>query len=551
MHPPIEKLDASLEELEGLVEQARPALSTDGYRKLRAAIHTLGYVTELLEKKEASLAALRELLCPAGTEKTAQVLEQAGIPAGRKRDQSADRKDTSPSDAAAQGDAQAQKSPAPGHGRNGADAYEGAQQVKVPHASLKKGDPCPLGCGGKLYPLRDPKVLLRIHGQAPIAATQYELERLRCHSCGDVFTAATPEGVGEKKYDETAVSMIAVLRYGNGFPWHRLEIMEAHLGIPLPASTQCQILTEVAVMLQWVLQELIRQAAQGEVMHNDDTGMRVLILERDADISAKRTGVFTTGIVSVAEGHRMALFFTGCKHAGENLAEVLKRRATELPPPIQMCDALSRNVPKPSATFATLMANCNVHGRRNFVKVIANFPEECRFVLESLGKVYHHDDQAREQKLSAEERLCFHQEHSGPVMKELHDWLKEQFREKKVEPNSGLGKAIKYLLNHWEKLTLFLRKAGAPLDNNIVERALKKAIRHRRNSLFYKTRKGAQMGDLFMSLIHTCELNGVNPFDYLTELQRHAEEMKQNPAAWMPWNYQRNLTQVAARAASG
>jgi len=551
MHPPIEKLDASLEELEGLVEQARPALSTDGYRKLRAAIHTLGYVTELLEKKEASLAALRELLCPAGTEKTAQVLEQAGIPAGRKRDQSADRKDTSPSDAARQGDAQAQKRPAPGHGRNGADAYEGAQQVKVPHASLKKGDPCPLGCGGKLYPLRDPKVLLRIHGQAPIAATQYELERLRCHSCGDVFTAAAPEGVGEKKYDETAVSMIAVLRYGNGFPWHRLEIMEAHLGIPLPASTQCQILTEVAVMLQWVLQELIRQAAQGEVMHNDDTGMRVLILERDADISAKRTGVFTTGIVSVAEGHRMALFFTGCKHAGENLAEVLKRRATELPPPIQMCDALSRNVPKPSATFATLMANCNVHGRRNFVKVIANFPEECRFVLESLGKVYHHDDQAREQKLSAEERLCFHQEHSGPVMKELHDWLKEQFREKKVEPNSGLGKAITYLLNHWEKLTLFLRKAGAPLDNNIVERALKMAIRHRKNSLFYKTRKGAAMGDLFMSLIHTCELNGVNPFDYLTELQRHAEEMQQNPAAWMPWNYQRNLTQVAARAASG
>ncbi len=197
------------------------------------------------------------------------------------------------------------------------------------------------------------------------------------------------------------------------------------------------------------------------------------------------------------------------------------------------------------------MANCNVHGRRNFVKVIANFPEECRFVLESLGKVYHHDDQAREQKLSAEERLCFHQEHSGPVMQELHDWLEEQFREKKVEPNSGLGKAITYLLNHWEKLTLFLRKAGAPLDNNIVERALKMAIRHRKNSLFYKTRKGAAMGDLFMSLIHTCELNGVNPFDYLTELQRHAEEMKQNPAAWMPWNYQRNLTQVAARAASG
>jgi hypothetical protein len=399
--------------------------------------------------------------------------------------------------------------------------------------------------------LRDPKVLLRIHGQAPISATQYELERLRCHSCGDVFTAAAPEGVGDKKYDETAVSMIALLRYGNGFPWHRLEIMEANLGIPLPASTQCEILAEVAVMLQWVLQELIRQAAQGEVVHNDDTGMRVLTLERDAEISAKRTGVFTSGIVSIAEGHRMALFFTGCKHAGENLADVLKKRAAELPPPIQMCDALSRNVPKLPASLQTLLANCNAHGRRNFVKVIANFPEECRFVLESLGKVYHHDDEARVQKLSAEERLRFHQEHSGPVLKDLHDWLDAQFQEKQVEPNSGLGKAIAYLLRHWEKLTLFLKEPGAPLDNNVVERALKKAIRHRKNSLFYKTRKGAAMGDLFMSLIHTCELNGANPFDYLTELQRHAHEVKRHPALWMPWNYRQNVTPSAVQTASG
>ena len=540
MQAPIEKLDASLAELEAFVEQARPALSEDGYRKLRAAIRTLGHVTELLNEKETTLAALRKLLCPASTEKTAKVLQQAGPQKGEK-------KEDSQSDAAAQGDSQARKSPVPGHGRKGADAYEGANQVKVPHASLKKGDPCPLGCGGKLYPLRDPKVLLRIHGQAPIAATQYELERLRCHSCGDVFTAAAPEGVGEKKYDATAVSMIALLRYGNGFPWHRLEILEASLGIPLPAGTQCDILMEAAAGLEFVVQELIRQAAQGEVVHNDDTGMRVLRLERDADISAKRTGVFTSGIVSISGGHRIGLFFTGCKHAGENLAEVLKKRAAELPPPIQMCDGLSCNVPKPSATFKTVLANCNAHGRRKFVKVIENFPEECRFVLESLREVYHYDDQARAQKLPAEERLRFHQENSGPVMKKLHAWLEAQFQEKKVEPNSGLGKAITYLLHHWEKLTLFLQKAGAPLDNNIVERALKKAIRHRKNSLFYKTRKGAKMGDLFMSLIHTCELNDANPFDYLTELQRHAEEMKQNPAAWMPWNYRDNLmTQAAA-----
>ena len=165
--------------------------------------------------------------------------------------------------------------------------------------------------------------------------------------------------------------------------------------------------------------------------------------------------------------------------------------------------------------------------------------------------VYGYEEQARAGGLSPEERLHFHQEHSGPVMENLHAWLNAQFEEKKVEPNSGLGQAISYLLKHWEKLTLFLKTPGAPLDNNIVERALKKAILHRKNSLFYKTRKGAQMGDLFMSLIHTCELNGANPFDYLTELQRHAEELKQRPSEWMPWNYRETLARAAVDAGSG
>jgi transposase len=116
--------------------------------------------------------------------------------------------------------------------------------------------------------------------------------------------------------------------------------------------------------------------------------------------------------------------------------------------------------------------------------------------------------------------------------------------------NSGLGKAITYLLNHWTKLTLFLRQPGSPIDNNIVERSLKKAILNRRNALFYKTLNGAAAGDLFMSLIHTCELNGANPFDYLTELLRHAEELKRSPSEWMPWNYCETLARLAQPAAA-
>lgn len=112
---------------------------------------------------------------------------------------------------------------------------------------------------------------------------------------------------------------------------------------------------------------------------------------------------------------------------------------------------------------------------------------------------------------------------------------------RKVEPNSGLGKAIGYMLKHWTALTLFLREPGAPLDNNVCERALKRAILHRKNSLFYKTAEGARIGDVYMSLIHTSEVNEVNPFDYLVALQRNHALAEENPEEWMPWSYQTTL----------
>jgi transposase len=234
MQPRIERIDVSTEELEGLLEQARPMLSEDGYQKLRAAIRTLGYVTGLLEKQETTLASVRELLCHASTEKTEAGLKQAGIETG-------DKKRKAPKQHAGAG----RSAPSSGHGRNGAAAYRGAQKVQVPHESLKAGEPCPDSeCRGKVYAQRDPGVLVRVKGQAPIAATAYELEKLRGHLCGKVFTAAAPEGAGEKKYDESAAAMMAVPRYGSGFPWNRLEGLEENLGIPLPAATQCQIMAE-------------------------------------------------------------------------------------------------------------------------------------------------------------------------------------------------------------------------------------------------------------------------------------------------------------------
>ena len=350
-------LDVSVEELEALLERAREALGEAGYQKLKTAIRTLSYVTELLETREATLASLRRLLCRARSERTEAVLEEAGITPS-----------STPTRAAAD---TAGKKPAPGHGRNGAQAYPGAERIEVPHASLHSGDRCPECQRGKVYPLQEPGRLVRMRGQAPLAATVYQLQKLRCNLCGEVFTAEAPAGVGQEKYDATAASMIALLRYGSGFPWNRLADLQESLGIPLPAATQCEIVAEAAVPLQPAMEELIRQAAQGEVLHNDDTSMLVLALrrrlgrEKDENESdaAERTGVFTSGIVSTAQKQTIALFFTGRQHAGENLADILRRRAAELAPPMQMCDALSRNLPKLPEKLEVIVGHCLAHAR--------------------------------------------------------------------------------------------------------------------------------------------------------------------------------------------
>lgn len=513
-------IEVSMDEIEAILEQARELGLPEAHcNMLRAIAESYAVLVSEIGDKKATIQHLRELIFGAQTETRSNVL---GTP-GKARCESSER-----------------KAKPKGHGRTGAGEYTGAERVKVAHLCLHAGAPCPL-CRGKLYP-QPPKLFVFIRGFPPIQAIVYERECVRCSICGEVFTAETPSGVGEEKFDLTVASMVAVLRYGSGLPMNRIAGLQQSVGVPFPVSTQWDLVSEAAGKIKAAYDELIRQAAQGVLLYNDDTPMTILEFlaemkrcKEKGEELPERTGTFTSGIVSeLSEGRQAVLYFTGKQHAGENLADVLRRRATGLDLPLQMCDGLDRNLP---GEMKTILANCLVHARRNFVKVAGSFPAEVEHVINQLALVYKNDDLAKSKGLSAVERLRFHQEQSGPVMDGLKKWMEDLLAQKKVEPNSNLGKAINYALKRWERLTLFLRVPGAPLDNNLTERILKRAILHRKNSLFYKTENGARIGDLFMSLIATAKLAKVDPFHYLTELQRHADRVAANPSEWMPWNY--------------
>lgn len=523
------KVEVDVKELDGILDQAvEKPLSQAEADKLRLAIHTMA---EHILAERRSSEKLDKMIDEVADKDPDGKPKEEGLPPKPPR-----------------------SNPGPGrNGRNGADAYTSATRVSIElHAALKPGCNCPSCLKGKLSKQK-PRTLVRIKGMAPLTATVYERECVRCNLCGEVFTAEAPPEVGPEKYDASVSSMIAILKFGYGIPYDRLGRMQKVLGIPMPPSTQYEILEEDAIAIKPIHKEMLRRVAQAAVIHTDDTSMKILKVKRDP--KDDRTGLFTTGIVGVASDHKIGLFFTGTKHSGENLAAVLKERAAELESPVIMCDALSWNTSKLKAPGVIVLAHCLAHGRRKFTDIAVNFPEACLYVLGELARVYGHDQATREQKMGPTERLKYHREHSRPIMKALAEWIELQLEgtddiPPTCEPNSPLGAALGYLKKHWQPLTLFLRDGKAPLDNNICERAIKKAVLNRKNAMFYKTINGAQIGDLYMSIIHTCELNGVNPFDYLVALgQQSAQELSDNAAEWMPWNYRRRLDACMALVA--
>ena len=391
MKPP-EMVNATQAELDELLAKAKPTFSTEQYLLLERVFGTFVYVMLSLQNAKTSIKRFQRMLFGHRTEHKRNVLERAA-----QVDQSgeSDALDADPVPAlAGVVPVPVPRPPQPGHGRNAAQAYSGAPIVQCDHPDLESGDRCPQCDKGRVYD-SPPRSIVKVVGQAPLGATVYKLQRLRCRLCDTVFTAPLPAAVASlPKYDSSCASMIALLRYGNGIPHFRLEGLQASLYVPLPDATQWDIVSKAVPAPRAVFEELIVQAAQAPLLHSDDTPMKVLSLmaqraKAEADgIKPAAKAINTSGIVAVLEQHKVVLFFTGHAHAGKNMERVLAHRAQALAPAMQMSDALAANV---AGVFKTVLANCLTHGRRQVADVAEQFPEAARHVIEALAEVYKHD----------------------------------------------------------------------------------------------------------------------------------------------------------------
>ena len=354
--------------------------------------------------------------------------------------------------------------PKKGHGKLGADDYTGAEVITCKHDDLHVGDLCPL-CGfGHLYLMNVIGKELRVFAHSLVDAIVYQLEKLRCSACQEIFTAPMPENAQTQTYDESVSVVLAFYHYYMGLPFKRIEMSQEMFGISLSDSMQWQLCEKVGDCGYRIYDLLKQYGANSDVVYHDDSGIKILsmIKENKSDNPPKRKGMQTTALVFEGE-HPICLYITGRQHAGENLDDILDLRDTKLPPIIQMSDGLSANNLKRNTSIP---GNCITHGRRKFVDIESAYPQECAYVIDMIGKIYHHESIIKLAGMSAQQRLAYHQEHSKPIMDALQIYMQQKLDDNIVEPNSSLGGAFNYMLKRWTKMTKFLTVAGAPLDNN-------------------------------------------------------------------------------------
>lgn len=539
-------------EIEILIEKLEQNKLEERERRLIVALlRTFLYIVAQLQEKKITLLKIKEMIFGRKSEKNKKEkagkgrdqASEGGSGDGESSEQSREPRNEKDESAGAES-AEAFR----GHGRNPVSAYPGAKKVRCRHWELQSGHDCPdLRCEGKVYRALRPHQFTQYTGQPAITVTIYEQEVMRCNDCGKEYEAPLPEGVSPKRYDETADATIAIVKSGLGTPYNRSAALQRDCGMPLSESVMAERCKAVAEALYPIYQEMKRQAADGKVFYGDDTPVRILELmkENKEKEPGERVGMQTSGIVvQTKEGDWIALYMSGRKHAGENLEELYEMRAPGLEPPIQMGDALPANW---SGEKERIQAVCLAHARRKFWEIRSFYRVECEYVLERIGKVYQNEEATKE--MSPEMRLEYHRTQSGEIMEELREWMEREMAEKKVEPNSSLGKAIKYYLKNYPGLSAFLRHAEAPLDNNQAERALKPAVMIRKNSYFYKTGRGANVGAIILSMISSCRLNGTNVWNWMVSVLKRSSEVSGNPAAFLPWIYKGEAVEEKSLAA--
>lgn len=542
-------------EIEILIQKIEQNKLDERERRLIVTLlRTFLYVVAQLQEKKITLLKLKEMIFGRKSEKNKREKEKPGE--GEKETAEGDPEGGGAGEQSHEPRNEKQESDgamcAPdkrGHGRNPVSAYPGAKKVRCQHRKLQPGQSCPLSrCEGRIYPVIRPHQFTQFTGQPAITVTIYEQEVLRCNDCGKEYEAPLPDGVSPKRYDETADAQVAISKCGLATPYNRSAALQRDCGMPLSESVMAERCEAVADALFPIYQEMRRQAANGKVFHGDDTPVRILELmkENKEKEQGERVGMQTSGIVvQTKEGALIALYMSGRKHAGENLEELYEMRAAGLELPIQMGDALAANW---SGEQERIQAVCLAHARRKFWEIRSLYPAECGYMLERIGKVYQNEEAAK--RMSAQQRLEYHQAKSGPLMEELKEWMECEMAEKEVEPNSSLGKAIKYFLKNYPGLSAFLRHGEAPLDNNQAERALKPVVMIRKNSYFYKTGHGANVGAIILSMISSCRLNGTNVWNWMVSVLKRASEVRGNPAAFLPWVYKGEAAEEeVARAA--
>lgn len=440
------------------------------------------------------------------------------------------------------------------HGRFSVNDYTGCEVNHIPfeNKTLKQGK-CPdcaeCNTDAKIYP-EEPTMLVFLDSQPLVSGQKYHLEKSRCAVCKTYFTAPLPEDLEcRQKYSFRCVTSIAITHYYAGLPFKRIETLQAAQGVPLADATQYDQMSKLYTSVVKPVVSVLRQcAANGASLFFDDTSGRVLEQikhNKNAQKPKDKKAVHVTALLSEFNGNRIYLFNTNTMPAGQQLASLLKDRASKENFKT-MSDASPSNFPKLEEGLAArwVITLCLSHARRRFVELLNGTDEDTQLILDLIGQVYHNERHCKDNQLDDERRLIYHQVHSAAAIDSMRTWFNNLIFYKKVEPNSRLGEAILYMLKRWEWLTQFLRVTGAAIDNNICEQAIKVVIRYRNNSLFYKTFYGASIGDAMMSLLHTTAYAGVNIFTYLNTLQVYARHVQDSPEDWLPWNYQQTLNAI-------